>query len=81
MQQIGLANISSDIRQSKPVRPTKPLKHAVDHARVWAFADKHAVDSLKELACSYLAQELTQWTRGPGNLKCSCGGHVTYVAA
>ena len=51
-----LANASSALTSKTP------LENIVDHAKIWALADKYAVHPLKDLSFSHLAHDLAQWT-------------------
>ncbi|KAG8169355.1 hypothetical protein KVR01_000100 [Diaporthe batatas] len=50
------------LRGDVSTRRTRSAEQLLIHAKVWFLAERYAVASLMELACSYLVDELAQWT-------------------
>lgn len=60
----GPASISSiKTWQHKPANLSESFEYKfMGHTGMWSLADRYAIASLKDLACSYLVRELAQWT-------------------
>ncbi len=65
--------------QTEPTHHTKPLEQVVSHAQTWVLADKYAIDLLKDLAYSFLADDLARWTISPSAFIPDFGRLVRYV--
>ena len=56
-------DVWQNIWQTKQASPRESFEHVfIGHAGIWILADRYAISSLMDLACSYLVHELSQWT-------------------
>jgi len=80
-KQGGLAGANCHgILQTRPVNQSKTSRHVfIGHARVWVFADKYGVSSLKDHAFSCLVIELAHWTISASAFIPEFGRIVRYV--
>ncbi|KAK3943776.1 hypothetical protein QBC46DRAFT_417847 [Diplogelasinospora grovesii] len=58
----GVDDEGFNFRRTSSKRQTRPGEQSLIHAKVWFLAERYAVISLMELACSYLVEELAYWT-------------------
>ncbi|KAH8889960.1 hypothetical protein GQ53DRAFT_651444, partial [Thozetella sp. PMI_491] len=77
----GVDNEGLEFRRALSTRRTRSVEHLLIHAKVWFLAERYAMASLMELACSYLVDELAQWTISASDFVPKFSALVRYVYA